>query len=176
SSRLCIAGASLPLGEPTGRGAHGDRLSPGRAPACIERAGPRVRPTVAPGAGWGTGGRDVGEGRSRAVRAASVRWPVRVRAGAERSRWADRPDGPACVALGAHQCPRARRGRGQLTRTVRAAATMKGLPSHALVPSNFRYRPRASTPISFSSWPEASVPVVAGSSGKDSGSSETYTA
>src|SRR5690625_2120970 len=72
--------------------------------------------------------------------------------------------------------PRRRRFCDQPTRTVRDEATMKGLPSQALVPSNFRYRPRASTPISFSSWPEASVPVDAGSSGNDAGSSETYTA
>src|SRR5699024_11284069 len=84
SSRLCIAGASLPLGEPTGRGAHGDRLSPGRAPACIERAGPRVRPAVAAGAGWGTGGREVGEGGGRAVRAGAVRVPGGGGVGAER--------------------------------------------------------------------------------------------
>src|SRR5699024_9041048 len=55
SSRLCIAGASLPLGEPTGRGAHGDRLSLGTPPAVAERTGARMRPTVAPRAGRGQG-------------------------------------------------------------------------------------------------------------------------
>ena len=53
---------------------------------------------------------------------------------------------------------------------------MKGLPSQALEPSNLRYRPRACTPIAFSSCPEVSVPAAAGAWGNYSGSSETYTA